>query len=530
MPVLNPNQPNQPDQPTQAPGSPERRQRGTGFTNIQRLLQANVGAGGVMGSAIGSGMTQKAGQLREDVTAAGQKFQQQYEKEREKALGQTGAVGSVANILSGQGDLSSLTPEEAERIGKQMREAQYGGQMGLENQEALMSRAGNVQALGTLAGMGSVGQGRLLQGIATRRGAYGRGQGLLDQYLVGQDVGAQQAIRQGAAETAGAASQALTGASVAEQQAQGLKQSIEAQKAETQRNVLSQLAGRQQEASQSAKDFLSQAERIKNIIGKNIKPEDMTMEDRMALSNLSQYGINQQVLMGADPDIVDSIINEIGSAGQVEYTGQQRFTTDAQKRAAQNLALLAGDPEAAKKIESTEFDPKVFQGANQAIEAQLGTTKQRTNELLSQLNLNENVKPSEVSEMLNTANTVLSYKDATSNESLSDKGGSNKEGNLFMLVNEDTFLQNAAKILGAQRVIDIMNARSKGGDMHDFTPYYVGQLKNAVENQLRDRQSKLSQLNDRYKSRETLQDFVNERFGLPKPALNRVVRPMPGIR
>jgi hypothetical protein len=293
---------------------------------------------------------------------------------------------------------------------------------------------------------------------------------------------------------------------------------------------LSQLAGRQQEASQSAKDFLSQAERIKNIIGKNIKPEDMTMEDRMAMSNLAQYGIDPQVLMGADQDIIDSIMREIGSAGQVEYTGQQRFLTDAQKRAAQNLALLSGDTEAAKKIESTEFDPKVFQGANQVIEAQLGTTKQRTNELLSSLNLNENVKPSEVSEMLNTANTVLSYKDATSNESLSDKGGSNPAGNLFMLVNEDTFLQNAAKILGAQRVIDIMSARSKGGDMHNFTPYYVGQLKNAVENELRDRQSKLSQLNDRYKSRATLQDFVNERFGLPKPALNRVVRPMPGIR
>jgi hypothetical protein len=523
MPVLNPNQPNQPDQPTQAPGSPERRQRGTGFTNIQRLLQANVGAGGVMGSAIGSGMTQKAGQLREDVTAAGQKFQQQYEKEREKALGQTGAVGSVANILSGQGDLSSLTPEEAERIGKQMREAQYGGQMGLENQEALMSRAGNVQALGTLAGMGSVGQGRLLQGIATRRGAYGRGQGLLDQYLVGQDVGAQQAIRQGAAETAGAASQALTGASVAEQQAQGLKQSIEAQKAETQRNVLSQLAGRQQEASQSARDFLSQAERIKNIIAEDIKEEDMTMEDRMAMSNLAQYGIDPAMLTTVDANTVESILKNIASSGQVEYTGQQRFLTDAQKKAAQNLALLAGDTEVAKKIEAAKFEPEVFKDANQTIKAQTKLSEDATNVLINKTGLTDKDQAKQAADKYNAGMQQFTGGQRGDEWIQGDESGMSwlvgdrdYQGDFEKTLrgerasSPNSFIAKARELLGPQAVWDIYSRGGLGGKTQYRRNVTMDRIREAYEQKLND----INTLNNRFQSQTSLQDYFNTRFGI----------------
>jgi len=82
MPVIN-NQ--QQFNAPQTPGTPEgRRQKGTGFTNIRNMLQANVGAGGVMGAGIASGLGQKAGQLRQDVQTAGQQFGQQYQQQKKK--------------------------------------------------------------------------------------------------------------------------------------------------------------------------------------------------------------------------------------------------------------------------------------------------------------------------------------------------------------------------------------------------------------------------------------------------------------
>jgi hypothetical protein len=127
----------QPQTALQTPGTPPegKRQKGTGFTNISTLLGANVGAGQTMGAAIGGSLGQKAGQLKTDVTAAGQKFQQQYQQEKEKTLGGEGTIGGISDYLTGKKDISTLTPEQAEEIGKKMREAGYGGLNELENQK-----------------------------------------------------------------------------------------------------------------------------------------------------------------------------------------------------------------------------------------------------------------------------------------------------------------------------------------------------------------------------------------------------------
>lgn len=504
---------NQP-QPTNiepTPVTPEgRRRQGTGFTNIQNLLQANVGAGGIMGKAVGTGMGQKAGQLKQDVTAAGQKFQEQFKKEQEKAAGQIGAVGGY---LSGQQDLSSLTPEEAEKIGKQMRETQYGGLQQLENQQALLSRAGNIQALGTLAGMGAIGQGRLLQGIATRRGGYSRGQGLLDQYLVGQDVGAQKQIRDAAAESYGAAQQAQTEASVAEQQAQGLAKSIEEQKTQTQQDVLKQLAGRQEEATQSAKQYLNQADRIKKILTGDIKPEEITEEDRLAMSDLSKYGVDTQTITTADDP--QTILNALANAGITQFTGQQRYLTDAQQKAAKNLALLSGQEDVAKKIADTKFDPKIFEKSNKDIEAGVASSQAIDQTYRNQLNLNENITQPEIQNILTDVNRTLSLKDATSNKSLSHKGTwGNPDSWIDEVLNKDEFSKNAARYLGAGTVKNIMRNRYWRDDIYGHTEYALGQMKNAVEDILRDRSNKLNVLNNRYLSKKSLQDYINERFSI----------------
>ncbi len=526
MPIITNQQPNamQPQDPQQA--SPQgRRQRGTGFTNIRNLLQANVGAGGVMGAGLGAGLGKKAGQLRQDVQTAGQQFGQQYQQEKEKTLGQGGSVAGVGEYLAGGQDVSGLSEEEARKLGKGLAESQYTGPMELANQQSLLSRAGNIQALSTLAGMGGIGQGRLLQGSATRRGGYSRGQNLLDQYLIGQDVGAQEAIRQGAAEASGAVQQAQTGVDVAAQQAEGLKTSIEAQKEQTKQEVLKALAGTQDQATQGAKQFLAQADRIKQAIAamggeEGIDVSLLNAEDLAALQNLQAYGINPATVTTVDD--LSNLLKGISSSAVTQFSGQQRYLTDAEQRAARNLALLSGQEDVAKKISGTEFDPKVFSDANSRIKAQVAASEGSDQTLRTELNLNENITQPEINALLTDADRTLSLKDATSNEALSDKGGfslSNPMGvfsgpNILMLLNEDQFLKNAAKILGAQRVADIMEARSRGGDMHNFTPYYVGQLKNAVENVLRQRRSSLNTLNNRYLSRTSIQDYFNQRFGI----------------
>jgi len=352
MPILN----NQQQQ--QTPAAPEgRRRQGTGFTNIKNILEANKQAGQIMGQGVGTSLGQKAGKLSGDVTAAGQKFQEQQQQLQESLYGQGGALSGARELLptgtnvSGAG-ITGLSPEEIERIRKNYEEAQYTGPGGLQNQQQLLSRAGGLQALGQLAGS-QYGQGRLLQSTASRRGQYTRGQGLLDQYLLGQDVEAQQAIKDAASQAYGVAQQAATATDVAKAQAEAMKAGVEAEKTGIKQDILKSLGGLKTEAKQSAQRYLSQAERIKDILAGDIKPEDITLEDRDMLANLSRYGIDEATMYSVDDATIDTLIKQMASAGQVAFTEQEKYDTEAQRAAAKNLALLSGQKDIADTIDAS---------------------------------------------------------------------------------------------------------------------------------------------------------------------------------
>jgi hypothetical protein len=528
--------PTQPSQTAlQTPGAPEgRKQKGTGFTNIRNLLQANVGAGQTMGSAIGAGLGQKAGQLSKDVSAAGQKFQEQYQQEKEKALGEKGSIGTVGGILGGNQDVSSLSSEEAQKIGETLRGAQYGGATELENQKALMSRAGNIQALSTLAGMGGIGQGRLLQGIGSRRGAYTRGQGLLDQYLLGQDETGQDAIRQAATQATGAAQQVQTGASVAAEQAEGLTKSIEAQKQEVQQNILKSLAGTEEQAQQGAKRFLDQANRIKSLITGDIPLDQQNEEDIALRSNLAQYGLNEFTINEMDPDVVEQIINSIASSASTEYTGQKRYETEAEQKAARNLALLSGQKDIAEQIERNKFDPNVFADANQSIEAQLGTTTQRTEDLQRQTGI---TTPEQAVSTIKQYNESLNMKDAnrygnTLNfnrstgpsdligaidgnlEGLQDEGQLRalQQKGWYGFVDPNSFIGRAIKFLGKDQVKSVISrVEDEDGGLFGATDEYMNdRIANILEDQMKAKLQPIQALNKRYTSTMSLQDYINK--------------------
>lgn len=514
---------NQPQPNTlQTPGTPEgKRQKGTGFTNIRNLLQANLGAGGVMGATIGGGITQKAGQLKQDVQAAGQQFGQQYQQQKEKALGQGGTISTVGGLLAGKQDLSGLSPEEAERIGKQMRETQYTGPTQLTDYEAFLSRAGNLQALGTLAGMGGIGQGRLLQGTATRRGGYTRGQNLLDQYLVGQDVGAQEAIRQGATQAAGAAQQAQTGVNIAERQAQGLAQSIEAQKEATQKEVLKSLTGAQEEAGQSAKMYLQQADRIKKYLSGQIPKEQLNDEDKLALSELSKYGLNEATITTADMDLVNALLKDISASAATEYVGQQRYLTDAQQRAAKNLALLSGQQDIARKISNTEFDPQLFKDANEKLKTTTSTMGDRTKALEKQTGIS-NLKNAEsiLADIDSVINRESWYRYGNTDFDLStgpsDLSDRINEGK----VDPGSFIGRAVFYLGKDVVNSIISQveDDMGGLFGAKDETMNLKIADILKQKLREKQSPVKKLIDRYKSETSLRDYIKKQAGIPIPS------------
>jgi hypothetical protein len=534
MPIIANQQPNA----MQNPATPQgRRQKGTGFTNIRNLLQANVGAGGVMGAGLASGLGQKAGQLSQDVQTAGQQFGQQYQQQKEKTLGQGGSVAGIGGYLTGEQDVSGLSEEEAKKLGENLASAQYTGPTELQNQQALLGRAGNIQALSTLAGMGGIGQGRLLQGSATRRGAYTRGQGLLDQYLVGQDVGAQQAIKAASAEAAGAAQQAQTSADVAAQQAEGLKTSIEAQKEQTKQDVLKALAGTQESATQGAKQFLAQADRIKKAIAtmggeEGIPLDQLNAEDLAALQNLQAYGINPATVTTADD--LAGLLKQISASGNVEFTGQQRYGTEEERRAARNLALLSGQEDVAKKISGTEFDPGVFSDANSKIKAQVEASAKTTDDVKTDLNATGNTfwvpgpkgyKERITANDLTPENVKKVIDDYNSSVNLHSSGGRRDIAydqfglSIVAVPNDDPsgkFVRAAYRLLGKDKVQSLYDKieEDEGGWFGSSTEYKANRFFDGLRDQLNNTLSKLNVLNNRYDSRTTLQDYINTRLGV----------------
>jgi hypothetical protein len=521
MPIItNQQQPNA----MQNTATPEgRRQKGTGFTNIRNLLQANVGAGGVMGAGLASGLGQKAGQLSRDVQTAGQQFGQQYQQQKEKTLGQGGSVAGISGYLTGGQDVSGLSEEEAKKLGTGLAEAQYTGPTELANQQSLLGRAGNVQALSTLAGMGGIGQGRLLQGSATRRGAYTRGQGLLDQYLVGQDVGAQQAIKAASAEAAGAAQQAQTSADVAAQQAEGLKTSIEAQKEQTKQDVLKALAGSQESATQSAKQYLQQAARIKGLLSGDI-PIDQQNEDDIALMNdLAAYGLDEFTVNTMDQSVIDGIINKLASGPATEYTGQQRYGTEAEQRAARNLALISGQGDVAQKIASTSFDPNLFSSINKDIAL---INKKSSDDTKSLENTTGVTNLNQAESLVGEYNKALSLKDSNRYGSTENYDASRGISDLKDRIDDNqidptSFMGRALKILGADAFKRTVDEIDKFGGSDEYLNNLVA---NSLEEQIRNKLSPIQNLRDRYKSTTSLQDYIKKKFSTDKQAREQSLR------
>lgn len=194
------------------PGQSKPIQQGSGFTNVQRVAQANQN--NRLGQAVGTGVQQVGQQARTAIGAGQQQFQQDAQKNN---LDTTENRAQVQNLVQ---DPTKATDQQVKQFA-QYRSGQYQGPQGIQNYDDLSNQAQQAQQLGQSANT-SGGRLALLQRFAARpQQSYTSGQSRLDAALLGQT--GSQGLRQARQSTLGLQNQLDQGQQAAQAQAQELQ-------------------------------------------------------------------------------------------------------------------------------------------------------------------------------------------------------------------------------------------------------------------------------------------------------------------
>lgn len=383
--MINPNKnPQQPTQADQQKQQDRNRQRGTGFTNINKVLGANVGAGKEMGQKIGSSLSGQAGAIKEGIKQGQAGFQagmQSGAQQAQSAIQQGQALkqqegeqaDAYANRLAGIGQDQ---PVDLAAQGKALRSAAYQGPQGMEKAGQLTSQAATASALAKLGGTAG-GQQQLLASQVAGRGGYGTGHSALDRMLLAK--GGQQEIQRGRGALTGIESAAQGAVQGAQQQAVAQVAGIEANKTKALQDLQSQLSGEGKEgpkgfltqAKEQAADFNTKASKIQQMLsGKNpdgttidaTHPSQYSQEDIALLNDMESYGIDpNQMIYGKNISEYGSALGDISS--NVDLSQQSRYMGN-QAQAAKNLATFLSD-QGASTINVNPFNEQVFNKGQQ---------------------------------------------------------------------------------------------------------------------------------------------------------------------
>lgn len=356
----------QPGTSQQDPGlqlnSTGQRQQGTGFTNINKILNAGSGAGQQLGNAIGAGVSNQAQGFSNNLSQAQNNFNTQAGQNTYGANDQSNVTNTINSIIGpGSTQQSALTAGQnanAQQFQNYIN-GQYNGPTQLGSTQQLQNQAMNVQQLGQ-ATQSQGGQQGLLQQFAGK-GQYTAGEQGLDSALLG--IQGQQGLQQARSATTGIQQQlgnATTQAQQAAQTAQGTN-------AVFGQNVLGQLTTATQPIDQAAQVAANNqvqanqtlntqagtlASSIQDIINKKgITTASGDNSQAQAVSNLINQGqLTQPMLtaLGIDPstyvgDIsLNNLQTALASASQTPTTvspGQMINSTQAaQLQALQGLA------------------------------------------------------------------------------------------------------------------------------------------------------------------------------------------------
>ena len=336
-------------------GEARKRQRGTGFTNIGRILGANIGAGQKMGESIGTQLGQQAEQVRKGIEAGQSQFkagmQESAKKEQEK-------LGKAETALTGIKEMQPQTqPVDYEAIGMGLRGAEYTGPKGIQNIQEQQQRAMNLAALGRLSGMAG-GQQELLRSQVAGRGRYGLGQSALDAMLLGRE--GQRQLEAARSATGALASEAQQTQTMAQEQARAMESSIEANKLAALEKIQKEAESSIQTGTEQAKAHYRTAEIAKNALKKVYEAKDpnqieLNADELDALSKAKDLGIDLSYKI--DPrnkKLTDQILQQIAKSGQSVYSGGLMMD-EAQREKLKNLDLLLGSKQKRENIEKDVF-------------------------------------------------------------------------------------------------------------------------------------------------------------------------------
>lgn len=375
MPIISANQ----QQPSNEPEStmPEgRRQRGTGFTNIGRILGANIGAGQQMGQQVGQALGLQAGQVRAGAERSAQQFRTQAEEARSKALQDISGVGQFlgATPASVPQGLAGLSEEQAKTAGEKLRGAKYAGPSKLVGAEGLQKKAGTLGEAAIYGYGGPGGQRQLLRQTVAAPGTYTSGQSILDQILLGQSAAGQRAVRGGAQEALGT-KQAIGGLlGTTAQRAKDIESEVGKEKERVSKGALEYLSGIQEQATKQGETFAAETRRANELLADPTQfgmKMDPTLgrvydpikaeEDKRIMTTLGQRGLGTGVLV--DPSQSDYLTTVLQGLATGETNINAPYYQGPQQEAARNLALITQQADLAKTIgETSPFKTAVFTG------------------------------------------------------------------------------------------------------------------------------------------------------------------------
>lgn len=378
-----------------------RKQKGTGFTNISRILGANVGAGEQMGAQIGANIGSRAKSLREQTQAGAAKFRQGYTAGKEKALGEVGKVGGVVGQVDPTGyvapapvtptpaaqtaaapnmqvapvtptpaaqtapvpsTIGDITGEQAEKLGEGFRAAEYTGPMGISGAGDLSGVAKSLADTSGYAARGMSGRQNLLRSIAS--GQYTKGQSLLDAALLGQSKAGQEAIARGAQEARQASTETGQQLNLAQKLAETAEEQISGEKKKIGDALTEKISAIKGSGKEAAKGFSDQIKRVQSILngGEQIISESdaasspdkakKRAEQQEILKNLSNYGIDTSgIVYSIDENAVQNLLNSLIATPEIPAEGALKFT-ESQKRALESLSKIKGENDYKKLLES----------------------------------------------------------------------------------------------------------------------------------------------------------------------------------
>lgn len=361
-PTVQPNvQSNQPFQP---------RQRGTGFTNIKRVLGANVGAGQQLAGRIGGAITGQAQRVRQNLGQQQQQFQTGFQKSRQEALANIASATSLTK-QPGESDeqyearLAAQAPDYTQ-IGQNLRTAEYAGPTGFQNPNLLLSQAQTAGKIGSFARSG-LGQGILARQYGAGRGTYTTGQNILDQMFLSQDPNAQRAIQQARQSTVGLGQTVQGAAAAAEETARATQEGVEQAKVQAAQDIQRSLGGIAARGTEAANQFYADRDRFNQLMtatkstdtaGNPVYKDSagnilsLTDRDYQLIDNPSQFGLDaSNIIVGAQNQQTQAQANarrEAWAADQSRYLSPRndiRLTYD-QISAIANNPYPYGTPEA----------------------------------------------------------------------------------------------------------------------------------------------------------------------------------------